>query len=483
MTTPKDGLIFDYSVRSKSAYRLPSDFLPQITMDDIATAGLLKTDKPNLPEVAEIDIVRHYTALSRMNYGIDNGFYPLGSCTMKYNPKINEDVAAIEGFSQLHPFLPDEDIQGILTLLYELERYLCEIFGFDAVSLQPCAGAQGEYVGLLIMKAYHRDRGNTQKHVVLIPDSAHGTNPASVTGVGWTSRTVASKNGRVDLEDLRKKIGPDVAGIMLTNPNTLGNFESDIAEISRIVHSAGGLLYWDGANANAVMGYMKPGQSGFDIAHFNLHKTFSTPHGGGGPGAGPVGVVKALEPYLPAPRIEFQGGAYHLNSQRPKSVGRVHSFYGNVGILIRAYAYIRSLGGRGLKEVSENTVLLANYMKQKLSPHYDVVNKGLCKHEFIISLRDERKEFGIRALDVAKRLMDYGFHPPTIYFPLIISEALMIETPETETVETINSFIEAMIAIKEEMKINPELLKNAPHGATVKRLDEVKAVKQPCLKG
>ncbi len=475
-------VIFDYSEQGKSAYRLPADPHTDILISDIEEAGLLRAEKPRLAEVSEVELIRHYTKLSTLNYGVDSGYYPLGSCTMKYNPKINQDVAALEGFSAVHPLQDEEDIQGILQLLYELEQYLCGVFGFAAFGLQPAAGAQGEYAGLLIMKAYHADQGNAHKNIILIPDSAHGTNPASVIAVGWKIRTVASTaDGRVDLADLKSKLSDDVAGIMLTNPNTLGLFENEIAQIAEAVHGVGGLLYWDGANANAVMGYFKPAEAGFDIAHLNLHKTFSTPHGGGGPGAGPVGVVSKLVQYLPAPRVEVQEGVYKLMTNYPKSVGRLHSFYGNAGILVRAYTYIRSLGAPGLKEATENSVLLANYMKSKLADHYQIVSQGVCKHEFVISLKQEKKQYGIRALDVAKRLMDYGFYPPTIYFPLIVSEALMIETPETEPVEAIDAFVEAMIQIKHDMIHEPQLLLNAPHVTPVSRFDEVKAVREPRL--
>ncbi len=476
-------VIFDYSVSGKSGYRLPQDPFPNMSFPELEAAGILRKELPRLPEVSEMDVVRHYTHLSTLNYGVDTGYYPLGSCTMKYNPKINEDVAAMPGFSGIHPLHVQEDSQGILSVLYELEKRLCQIFGFAAFTLQPAAGAQGEYTGLLIMKAYHRDQGNLHKDIILVPDSSHGTNPASVTCVGWQTVTVKSNaQGTVDLEDLRSKLSDRVAGIMLTNPNTLGVFETDILEIARLVHEIDGLVYWDGANGNAVMGYMKPAEYGFDICHLNLHKTFSTPHGGGGPGAGPVGVIEKLIPYLPAPRVVFNEGVFSLDQAYPLSVGRLHSFFGNVGILVRAYVYICTLGAEGLKEASENAVLLANYMKLRLSEHFDIATQGLCKHEFVISLKREKKEHGIKAIDVAKRLMDFGFHPPTIYFPLNIPEALMIETPETETLETIESFIEALIAIKTECIEHPEILHEAPHHKIIGRLDEVKAAKEPCLR-
>ncbi len=476
-------LIFDYSQPGQNGCRLPQFDAETIDLSELNTLGLLRSEPARLPEVSEVKVIRHYTKLSKQNYGIDDGFYPLGSCTMKYNPKINQDVAAMEGFSEVHPLQPDEDCQGTLEFLYRLEKSLCEIFGFSSFSLQPSAGAQGEYTALLIMAAYHRNQGNSHKNVILIPDSAHGTNPASVTAMGWKCRTVKStREGLVDLEDFEKNLGPDVAGMMLTNPNTLGSFEVNIQKIAADIHALDGLLYWDGANGNAVMGYMKPPELGFDICHLNLHKTFSTPHGGGGPGAGPVGVISKLEKYLPAPRVEKKSdGSFFWNWNLPESVGKIHSFYGNAGILLRAYVYIRTNGADGLKKVTETTVLLANYMKHRLKDHYQVVTAGFCKHEFILSIKGERSAYGVRALDVAKRLMDYGFYPPTIYFPLNVSEAMMIEVPETETMDAIETFIDAMISIAGEIKENPELVKTAPHTTIIKRLDEVRAVKQPVL--
>jgi len=475
----ENKLIFDYSEPGKSSPKLPQ---PELAFDASSLGALLRKNPPKLPDVSEIEVMRHYTGLSKMNYGVETGFYPLGSCTMKYNPKLNDDMAALDGFSAVHPLADEADSQGILELLFELEKSLCNIFGFKAFTLQPAAGAQGEYTGLLMMQAYHASKGHKNKNVILVPDSSHGTNPASVTCVDWTTVTVKSyENGKVNLEDLGSKLNDNVAGMMLTNPNTLGIFESDILHISQKIHELDGLMYWDGANANAVMGYMKPGLNGFDVAHLNLHKTFSTPHGGGGPGAGPVGVNEKLIPFLPSPHVIKEGNQYVWRTQNPQSVGRLHSFYGNVGILVRAYTYICSLGALGLKEVSENSVLLANYMKTRLAPYYSIVTQGVCKHEFVISLKNEKKDHGVKALDVAKRLMDYGFHPPTIYFPLIAPEALMIETPETEPFETIESFIEALIAIKHDIVNNPERLTSAPHTAPITRLDEVKAAKEPKL--
>jgi len=473
-------LIFDYSQKGKEAFRLPKDRLPEDYLSDLT--GLLRSQPPDLPEVSEIEVVRHYNALSKQNYCIDDGYYPLGSCTMKYNPRLNQEIAGYEGFAEIHPLQSTEQVQGILEILWHLERYLCQIFGFSAFSLQPSAGAQGEYAALMVMKAYHQDHGQSHKNIILIPDSAHGTNPASVTGVGWTCVTIKSQeDGAIDLEDLEKKLSPNVAGMMMTNPNTLGGFDSGIREVAKRVHDVGGLVYWDGANANAIMGYMKPAEHGFDLCHLNLHKTFSTPHGGGGPGAGPIGVTEKLMPYLPVPRIKKTDSGYSFDHDQPKSIGKLHSFYGNAGVLLRAYCYIRTLGFPGLKEVSEHTVLLANYMKTRLAEYYDVVTPGFCKHEFVISLKRERKAYGVRALDVAKRLMDYGFYPPTIYFPLIVSESMMIEVPETEPLLEVDAFIDAMIKIHHEIKSEPKMVCTAPHTTKLKRLDEAKAVKEPKL--
>lgn len=481
--TQTSHLIYDHSHPGHNGCRLPELNQNASNITEIESLGILRKELPRLPEVSEVDVIRHYTKLSKQNYGIDDGFYPLGSCTMKYNPKLNQDVAAMEGFSEVHPHQADDDCQGTLAFLYDLEKKLCNIFGFSAFSLQPSAGAQGEYTALLIMAAYHRENGNLNKNVILIPDSAHGTNPASVTAMGWKCRTVKStREGLVDLEDFKKNMGPDVAGMMLTNPNTLGSFEINIQKIANEIHAVDGLLYWDGANGNAVMGYMKPAELGFDLCHLNLHKTFSTPHGGGGPGAGPVGVIPKLVKYLPTPRVEINdSGKYYWNWNLPFTVGKIHSFYGNVGILLRAYVYIKTNGANGLKRVTETTVLLANYMKFRLKDHFQIITSGFCKHEFILSIKNERSSFGVRALDVAKRLMDYGFYPPTIYFPLNVSEAMMIEVPETETIESIEKFVDAMIAIGQEIKENPELVKTAPHTTLIKRLDEVRAVKQPVL--
>jgi glycine dehydrogenase subunit 2 len=434
-----------------------------------------------LPEVSEVDVIRHFTELSRMNHGVDNGFYPLGSCTMKYNPKVNEDIASLEGFTAVHPYQDDVTVQGCIQVLYEMDRMLSEMTGMDRFSLQPAAGAHGELTGLMIIKAYHVNRGDTGRIKIIVPDSAHGTNPASAAMAGFETIEVKSdERGGVDLEALKAAVGPDTAGLMLTNPNTLGLFDENIKAIARIVHDAGGLLYYDGANANAIMGICRPGDMGFDVVHLNLHKTFSTPHGGGGPGSGPVGVKKELEPFLPAPLAEFDGKQYRLDHDRPLSIGRVRSFYGNFGVILRAYAYIRTMGPDGLRKVSENAVLNANYLMHRLKGHFDLAYDRTCMHEFVLSY-GRHKETGVHTLDIAKRLLDFGFHPPTVYFPLIVSEALMIEPTETESLETLDLFADTLISIAEEAEKDPEKVKRAPHRTYVSRLDEVKAARNPVL--
>jgi glycine dehydrogenase subunit 2 len=471
-----EKLIFAYSKPGKKAYSLPET-------DAVTFGPLSKTGTLPLPEVSEIDVVRHYTKLSRQNYGVDNGFYPLGSCTMKYNPKINEDIANAEIFAGLNPN-DETSAQGLLKVLYTLEQNLCTIFGYDRFSLQPAAGAHGELSGLLVIRAYHLSRKDTERKVILVPDSSHGTNPASCSFAGFSLVTIKSTaGGSVDLDDLKAHLNPTVAGLMLTNPSTIGLFEENITEIAKLVHDAGGLLYYDGANANATMGIAKPAVMGFDVCHINLHKTFATPHGGGGPGAGPIGVVKKLVPFLPKPIIDLdqKTGQYYLNNELPNSIGKVHGFYGNISVLLKAYTYIQMLGSKGLHEASQMAVLNANYIKARLKDYYDIPFPQHCQHEFVISAKNLKKEHGVSALDIAKRLMDYGYHPPTIYFPLIVSECLMIEPTETESKETLDAFCEAMIAIAKEAKEKPELLKNAPSTTIIQRLDEVKAVKEPNL--
>jgi glycine cleavage system P protein (glycine dehydrogenase) subunit 2 len=433
------------------------------------------------PELSEVEVVRHYTRLSRLNYAIDLGLYPLGSCTMKYNPKIHEKVARLPGFAEAHPQLPAAAAQGCLRLMHDLERALCAICGMDRFTLQPAAGAQGELAGIMMARAYHRERGNPRQ-VVLIPDSAHGTNPASAHIAGYRVEQVPSnERGCVDLGALRRRMSEDIALLMLTNPNTLGVFEGEIREIAAAVHARGGLLYMDGANLNAFVGVARPGDMGVDLHHVNLHKTFSTPHGGGGPGAGPVGVKRPLEAYLPVPTIEKEGEAYLLRHDRPKSIGRVRSFFGNFGMFVRAYAYILALGPDGLRRMSETAVLNANYIRRKLEGTYHLPYDAPSLHEVVFSDR-HLEDTGVHTLDVAKRLMDYGFHPPTIYFPLIVKGALMIEPTESESREELDAFIEAMRRIAEEARANPDLVRTAPHTTPVRRLDEVGAARNPVIR-
>jgi len=441
----------------------------------------------NLPELAEVDIVRHFTNLSRRNFGVDNGFYPLGSCTMKYNPKVNEEIASLEGFTHIHPFQSEKDIQGILELLHNFEQYLCSVFGFKAFTLQPAAGAHGELTALLMIKAYHNSRregSQPSRTKIIVPDSSHGTNPASVSLVGYQTVVVKSdSHGNIDIEALAKVVGGDTAGLMITNPNTLGLFDEHILKVAEIIHGVGGLLYYDGANANATLGLCRPADLGFDVAHFNLHKTFATPHGCGGPGAGPVGVNEKLKPFLPIPRIIKRDEGWGMSCEGyPKSIGKVHSFYGNINVIIKAYAYLLSLGAKGLREASENAVLNANYMMKRLKDYYYLKYDRTCQHEFVISAKWQKEKYGVKALDIAKRLLDYGYHPPTIYFPLIVEEALMIEPTETESKETLDKFCDVMIAIAKECETNPELVKSAPQTTPVKRLDEAKAARELNLK-
>ncbi|MCM3472774.1 aminomethyl-transferring glycine dehydrogenase subunit GcvPB [Brevibacillus borstelensis] len=474
-------LIFEWSRPGRSAYSLPKLDVPELSVEDILPLPYIRAKRAELPEVSELDVVRHYTALSRRNHGVDNGFIPLGSCTMKYNPKRNEKVSKLSGFASIHPYQPEETVQGALELMYHLQKELEAITGMDQVSLQSASGAQGEWAGLLMIRAYHESRGE-KRTKVLIPDVSHGTNPASAAVAGFESVTIASNEyGEVDLESLRQAVGPDTAALMLTNPSTLGLFDRNILEIARIVHEAGGLLYYDGANSNAILGYARPGDMGFDVVHLNLHKTFTTPHGGGGPGAGPVGVKKELIPFLPVPIVERDQDRYRLNADKPQSIGKVKGFYGNFGILVRAYAYMRTMGPDGLKLVTENAVLNANYIMRKLQPHIELPYDRTCMHEFVLSARQLRKK-GVRTLDIAKRLLDFGYHPPTIYFPLNIEEAMMIEPTETESKETLDQFIQTLIRICEEIESSPETVQEAPHTTVVNRLDEAKAARNPILR-
>ncbi|WP_434293434.1 aminomethyl-transferring glycine dehydrogenase subunit GcvPB [Clostridium botulinum] len=475
-------VIFELSSEGRKGYRLPDLDVPEVELSKLLPKNLLREDEIELPEVSEVDVVRHYTALSNKNYTVDNGFYPLGSCTMKYNPKINEDMAALSGFSKIHP-LQDENIsQGALELMYDLKTKLCEITGLDDFTLQPAAGAHGEYTGLLVIKAYHEKRGDTKRTKIIVPDSAHGTNPASASVAGFDIVEIKSgEDGRVSIEELKKVLNDEIAGLMLTNPSTLGLFEKDIKLISELVHEAGGLLYYDGANLNAIMGIARPGDMGFDVCHLNMHKTFSTPHGGGGPGSGPVGVKKHLAKFLPVPTVEKENDKFILDYNREDSLGKIRSLYGNFGVMVKAYTYILTMGKEGLKSASENAVLNANYIKESLRDYYNIGKDDICKHEVILSTLKENPHH-IATLDIAKRLIDYGVHPPTVYFPLIIEEALMIEPTESESKETVDEFIDAMKKIAVEAKENPELLHEAPVTAPVRRLDQVKAARKPILK-
>lgn len=475
-------LIFERSKKGRIGYSLPALDVPTEAIEQLLPKQYIREKEANLPEVSELDIMRHYTALSQRNHGVDSGFYPLGSCTMKYNPKINEDLARLEGLMHVHPYQPEGDVQGSLQLMYELQQALAEITGMDEVTLQPAAGAHGEWTGLMMIRAYHEANGDFKRTKVIVPDSAHGTNPASAAIAGFETVTVrTNENGLVDLDHLREVVDEHTAALMLTNPNTLGLFEADIVEIATIVHQAGGKLYYDGANSNAILGITRPGDMGFDVVHLNLHKTFTGPHGGGGPGSGPVGVKKELAPFLPVPVVVKKDDRYAFDYDRPQSIGRVKPYYGNYGINVRAYAYIRTMGARGLRKVSEYAVLNANYMMRRLEPYFDLPYRQHCKHEFVISGKRQKK-LGVRTLDIAKRLLDFGFHPPTIYFPLIVDECMMIEPTETESKETLDEFIEALIQIAKEVEEHPELVQEAPHTTVVARLDETTAARKPILR-
>lgn len=473
-----ERLIFELSSKGRRGYSLPELDVPAKKTEELIPSEKLRNQAPPLPELSEVDVVRHFVRLSILNHHVDKGFYPLGSCTMKYNPKVNEDISRLSGFSQIHPFQPEESVQGVLKLMYQLGEYLKEISGLDGITLQPAAGAHGELTGLLIIHAYHKKNGNPRSKVI-IPDSAHGTNPASVITAGYTTVQVKSNSkGLVDLEELKKEMDDQVAAVMLTNPNTLGLFESQISEISKIVHSHGALLYMDGANLNAMLGIARPGDMGFDVVHFNLHKSFSTPHGGGGPGSGPVGVKKDLIKFLPVPLVEKlkDEEKYHLNYNLPDTIGKIHGFYGNFGVMVKAYSYIRHLGAEGLREVSEGAILNANYLKESLKDIYHLPYDFICQHEFVLSGKNQKAK-GVKTLDIAKRILDFGMHAPTVYFPLIVSEALMIEPTETESKESLDGFVSVMRQIAKEIEENPEIVKSAPHNTPVSRLDEVKAAK------
>ncbi|MCF8720274.1 aminomethyl-transferring glycine dehydrogenase subunit GcvPB [Nitrospina gracilis] len=473
--------VFELGSPGRRAYSLPTSTIPEVELQTLLPPEELRDPIEHLPELSELDVVRHYTRLSQWNFSIDSAFYPLGSCTMKYNPKINEDMARLAGFAQNHPYTPEALSQGSLRLLHELQEFLQEVSGMDAVSLQPAAGAHGEMTGMLTIRAYHQAKGN-QRSKVLMPDSAHGTNPASCTLCGYDVVHIPSNaEGLIDIDKLRKLMDEDTAAIMLTNPNTLGMFEKDILEITEIVHGKGGLVYCDGANLNALMGVSKVADMGVDVLHFNLHKTFSTPHGGGGPGAGPVGVKKILEPYLPVPRIVNNNGNFALDYDHPESVGKVRAFYGNFGILLRAYVYIRTLGPDGLRQACESAVLNANYIKARLKDTYFLPYPGPSLHECVFNDKHQLKQ-NVKTMDIAKALIDKGFHPPTVYFPLIVKGALMVEPTETESKETLDQFIQAMKEIAKQAENDAESFHDAPYLSKVSRPDEARAARHPKLR-
>ena len=476
-----DKLIFDLSKEGRQGYSLPANKW-EASVSELP-AGLLRAEAPALPQVSELDVVRHYTNLSQMNFGVDSGFYPLGSCTMKYNPKINEEIAAMPAFAGLHPLQPAGTVQGVLRLYKELSHALSEITGMAEFTLDPFAGAHGELTGLMIIRQYHMSRGDLKRTKIIVPDSAHGTNPASAAVCGLEIVQVKSKeNGLVDVEDLKPLLDDTIAGIMMTNPNTLGLFEKDIKEIAALVHDCGGLLYYDGANMNPLIGMVRPGDMGFDVLHLNLHKSFSTPHGGGGPGSGPVGVAAHLAQHLPVPKVvEDEDGLLHVVGDDPMTCGQISGFMGNFGVLLRAYTYILMLGKQNVRMVGPLAVLGANYIKESLKDCYKLPIESVCKHEFVFDgLLDQST--GVTTLDIAKRLLDYGFHAPTIYFPLLFHQAIMIEPTETESKETLDGFIEIMRHIAAEAISDPESLKTAPHTTPVRRLDETTAARQPVLK-
>jgi glycine dehydrogenase subunit 2 len=487
--------IFERSKPGRRAFTPPALDVPEVPLDELVPAALRRSDPPRLPEVSEPEIVRHFNRLSKRNFDLDTGFYPLGSCTMKHNPKLHERVAALPGHAQLHPLQDPRRAQGALELMWRLQEALGEIAGLPHVSLQPSAGSHGEYAGVLLTRAFHEDRGE-QRTKVLTPDTAHGTNPATVTMAGYEVVKVGTdEHGNVDLDDLRAKADRDVACLMLTNPSTLGLFEPGIEQIARIVHDVGATLYYDGANLNAIMGVCRPGDMGFDIVHFNLHKTFTQPHGGGGPGAGPIAVSERIEPYLPRPQVvrrssDRNGGShafYDLDYDRPKSIGRLRGMHGNYGVFVRSYAYIRSLGAGGLREVSEVAVLNANYLLARLRSegvleYLPAAYERLCMHEFVLSGAPMKRELQIKTLDLAKRLLDYGVHPPTVYFPLIVDEALLIEPTETETKETLDRFASVVAEILREAREDPEVARAAPYSTPVRRLDEAGAARRPVIR-
>jgi glycine dehydrogenase subunit 2 len=473
----------ELSATGRSSFKVPHP--PADALDGVPPEHR-RARPAGLPEIDEPSVIAHFLRLSHLNYSVDGGFYPLGSCTMKYNPRINEWAARQPGFAMLHPLAPDSLAQGSLELMWQLQRQLAEISGFPAVSLLPAAGAHGELSGILVIRAWHRSRGDLERDEVLVPDSSHGTNPATASMAGFRTVTIASRpDGGIDLDALRAALGPRTAALMLTNPSTLGLFERHVVELLDAVHEAGALAYMDGANMNAVLGHFRPGAAGFDVMHFNLHKTFSTPHGGGGPGAGPIAASEALAPFLPRPLVIAEpDGGYRLEreDERPTSIGRMRAYQGSTGILVRAFAYILAHGGSGLRQVSDDAVLAANYLRKRVGEAYVLPFEGPCKHEFVASGQAIREATGVRTFDVAKRLIDHGYHPPTIYFPLIVEECLLIEPTETESIETLDAFADALIAVAAEAHEDPERLRTAPHDAPVRRLDEATAARQPDLR-
>lgn len=471
-------LLFERSRAGRGSDLLPACDVPVVTYDQ----GLLRAEAPRLPEMAEVDLSRHYTELAKQTHGVNDGFYPLGSCTMKYNPRVNEEAAAQPGFTQLHPLQPVETVQGALEVIHTAEKMLCEITGMDGMTFQPAAGAHGEYTGLLLIRKYHQSRGDTARTKIIVPDSAHGTNPASATMAGFKVVSVPSnEQGGVDLDALRKAVGPDTAGLMLTNPNTVGLFDPNILEITQIIHDAGGLCYYDGANLNAIMGHVRPGDMGFDCVHLNLHKTFSTPHGGGGPGSGPVGCKAVLAQFLPSPHVEEKDGKFAFATPE-HTMGQVRSFYGNFLVVVKALAYLITLGKEGIPEASAGAVLNANYLMKQLAGAYDMSYDTQCMHEFVMTLQGLAHDTGVTAMDVAKRLLDFGMHPPTMYFPLIIHEALMVEPTETESMETLDEAARVFLDILAEAKTDAESLHHAPHDCPIGRPDEVTAARSPILR-
>ena len=471
-------LLFERSRAGRGSDLLPACDVPVVTYDQ----GLLRAEAPRLPEMAEVDLSRHYTELAKQTHGVNDGFYPLGSCTMKYNPRVNEEAAAQPGFTQLHPLQPVETVQGALGVIHTAETMLCEITGMDSMTFQPAAGAHGEYTGLLLIRKYHQSRGDTARTKIIVPDSAHGTNPASATMAGFKVVSVPSnEQGGVDLDALRKAVGPDTAGLMLTNPHTVGLFDPNILEITQIIHDAGGLCYYDGANLNAIMGHVRPGDMGFDCVHLNLHKTFSTPHGGGGPGSGPVGCKAMLAQFLPSPHVEEKDGKFVFAAPE-HTMGRVRSFYGNFLVVVKALAYLITLGKEGIPEASAGAVLNANYLMKQLAGAYDMSYDTQCMHEFVMTLQGLAHDTGVTAMDVAKRLLDFGMHPPTMYFPLIVHEALMVEPTETESMETLDEAARVFLDILAEAKTDAESLHHAPHDCPIGRPDEVTAARSPILR-